>query len=111
MEHRVYSQLCPPPAKSEVNSGIRLTVPDLSLSVPEIIRMALDGRTDFPMLIEDDNGEVFDLSKSDLTEVLPNANLGFYEDYEEKSASPQVQTTAAAASFTTQVDSPGDTQE
>lgn len=81
MEHRIYSNFDPPEFKRERNNGNRLTVPDLSLSVQDIIEMALSGNTDFPMLMEDDSGEVFDISRSDLTEVLPNADFGFDDDY------------------------------
>lgn len=81
MELRTYSNFSPPEPKPERNNGVRLTVPDLSLSVQDIIEMALSGNTDFPMLMEDDSGEVFDISQSDLTEVLPNADFGFDDDY------------------------------
>lgn len=81
MELRIYSNFNPPEPHPERNSGNVLTVPDLSLSVQEIIEMALRGNSDFPMLMEDDSGEVFDISQSDLTEVLPNADFGFDDDY------------------------------
>ncbi|WGL31419.1 hypothetical protein [Dipodfec virus UOA04_Rod_1032] len=85
MALRIYNQLSPPSTEEEFNSGNVLAVPDLSLSVPDIIRMALDGNTDFPMLMENDDGEVFDLSKCDLTDRFPNANYGFDDDYESAS--------------------------
>ncbi|UPW41918.1 hypothetical protein [Dipodfec virus RodF1_72] len=83
MVPRIYNQLSPPPIEEEFNSGNVLAVPDLSLSVPDIIRMALDGNTDFPMLMENDDGEVFDISKSDLTDRFPNADYGFDDDYDD----------------------------
>lgn len=102
MALHIYNQLSPPPQQEEFNSGNVLAVPDLSLSVPDIIRMALDGNTDFPMLIENDDGEVFDLSKCDLTDRFPNANYGFEDDYESAavpspSPTPSVAPTAAAS--------------
>ena len=84
MVPRIYNNFSPPPVVEEFNSGNRLTVPDLSLSVRDIIQMALSGNTDFPMLMEDDSGEVFDISRSDLTEVLPNADFGFDDDYQKE---------------------------
>lgn len=83
MERHIYSNFNPPPKSFEEVSPVQLTVPDLSLSVGQIIEQALAGNPQFPMLIEDDSGGVFDMSKSDLTDIFPNSNYGFDEDYEE----------------------------
>ncbi len=96
MELRIYSNFSPPEPKPERNNGNRLTVPDLSLSVQDIIEMALSGNTDFPMLMEDDSGAVFDISRSDLTEVLPNADFGFDDDYPEEQPPVDVTPTEVA---------------
>lgn len=97
MAPRIYSNLNPPAFVSESLSTIDLTVQDASLSVGQIIEMALAGNVDFPMLIEDDSGNVFDMSKSDLTDIFPNSSYGFDEDYQEISSSPSPSTDSPTA--------------
>lgn len=97
MALHIYSNYSLPNFKPEYNSYIKLTVPDLSLTVGEIIERAMAGDIEFPMMMEDSDGNVYDISKSDLTEMFPNANFGFDEDYEEIAAPVPQQATQSTA--------------
>lgn len=89
MAHRIYSNFNPPAFSDEKVSSVQLAVPDQALTVGQIIEMAMAGETDFPMLIEDpDSGTVYDIRRDDFTDVFPNSDYGFDEDYEENQIPP-----------------------
>ncbi|WGL31484.1 hypothetical protein [Dipodfec virus UOA04_Rod_1109] len=103
MAPRIYSNLSPREFTDEKVSSIKLAVPDQALTVGQIIDMAMSGETDFPMLIEDpDSGTVYDIRCDDLTDLFPNSDYGFDDDYEDNqvpsspSASVDVPTSEAS---------------
>lgn len=78
MEHRVYNHFSPPPSRVEYNSGNQLTIPELSLTVEEIINLAMAGQMDIPMLVENADESIIDLRASDLTDVYPYTPFNTY---------------------------------
>ena len=74
MAPRRYNAFNPPPPSIEYNSGVRVVVDDLSMTVQDIIQAALEGDLNFPMLTEDTSGSVFDLRETSLMDSLPFAH-------------------------------------